>query len=154
MYSAFIRSGLEYGSVLYMGAAASHLQKLDRVQDLTQTLGDFQVESLGSRRESSCLSVACKLLAGLGGGSLSRFAPQVYMATARSRHQLNGLQIKMPVKPSKCPLQCFRRSFLSTMPHIWSLVPQHLITECQQVGWIKLPSKFKRYKNRYIYNCS
>ena len=33
MYIMFIRSIMEYGSLVYMGAAKSHLDKLDRVQE-------------------------------------------------------------------------------------------------------------------------
>ena len=49
IYLCFVRSGMEYGSVLYMGAAESHLQKLDRIQSSAQALGDFSIESLESR---------------------------------------------------------------------------------------------------------
>ena len=31
MYTMFVRSTMEYGSVAFMGAATTHLQKLDRV---------------------------------------------------------------------------------------------------------------------------
>ena len=48
MYTMFVRSILEYGSVVYMGAAQSHLDKLDRVQDSAQRLGGFVVEPLQS----------------------------------------------------------------------------------------------------------
>ena len=32
MYIIFVRSVMEYGNVVYMGAADSHLDKLDRIQ--------------------------------------------------------------------------------------------------------------------------
>ena len=63
MYTAFIRYGMGYGTILYMGAAASHLVQLDRVQQSARAIGGFEVEDLQSRRESACLSMACKLLA-------------------------------------------------------------------------------------------
>ena len=46
IYSMFIRSIMEYNSVSWMGAAPSHLAKLDRVQQTAERLGGFQVESL------------------------------------------------------------------------------------------------------------
>ena len=60
MYLMFIRSILEYGSILYMGAAKSHLDKLDRVQTAAEKLGNFKVESLQSRREAAAMSMGLK----------------------------------------------------------------------------------------------
>ena len=71
IYTTFIRSGLEYGSLLYMSAAESHLSKLDRIQLSAQALGGFEVESLKSRRDAACVSFACKLLDGRGRGFLN-----------------------------------------------------------------------------------
>jgi hypothetical protein len=138
MYTAFIRSGMEYGSLLYMGAADSHLSKLDRVQLSAQKLAGFEVESLRSRRDAACLSLACKLLDGKGRGSLNDFCPSLIQVQARSRHQQGGLQLEMPVKPSKYPLECFRRSFLFRMPQIWASVPQELILKYEHLSWCKL----------------
>ena len=144
MYTAFVRSGLEYGNVLYMGAAESHLLKLDRIQKSAQALGGFEVESLQSRRDAACLKLGCKLLAGQGRGSLDAFAPSLVSVQARSRHQVGGLQIVMPVAPSKYPLECFRRSFLYRLPEIWSSAPQSLVLKCESSSWCKLPGVLKR----------
>jgi len=144
MYTAFVRSGMEYGNVLYMSAAESHLQKLDRLQCAAQALGGFEIESLRTRRDAACLSLACKLISGDGRGSLDAFAPSLVNVKARSRHQLGGLQIAMPVAPSKYPLECFRRSFLFKMPEIWSSVSQDMIMKCESSSWRKLPGVLKR----------
>jgi hypothetical protein len=50
MYTMFVRSTMEYGSVAFMGAATTHLQKLDRVQDSAVKCCDFEIESFQSRR--------------------------------------------------------------------------------------------------------
>ena len=50
MYVMFVRSILEYGNLAYMGAAQSHLDKLDRVQESAMKLGGFTIETLESRR--------------------------------------------------------------------------------------------------------
>ena len=42
MYTMFIRPILEYGSLVYMGAAQSHLDKLDRVQDSAMKMCDLR----------------------------------------------------------------------------------------------------------------
>ena len=72
MYLVFIRSILEYGSISYMGAAKSHLDKLDQVQNViaAKKLGNFKVESLQSRREAAAMSMGLKLLDGKGRGQL------------------------------------------------------------------------------------
>ena len=146
MYTSFVRSGMEYGNLLYMGAAGSHLQKLDRVQQAAEALGCFTVESLQSRREAVCLSLASKLLSGNGRGSLSNYTPIVGSVVARSRHQSSGIQISMPVVSSARPLDGYSRSFLSKLPDIWASVPRRLVSQCQVVGWCKLPRVIKRFE--------
>ena len=44
---------LEYGIVVYMGAADSHLDKLDRIQRSGEKIGEFTVEPLKCRREAT-----------------------------------------------------------------------------------------------------
>ena len=41
MYCTFIRPILEYGSVQFMGAAVSHLGKLDGIQRTAERIGRF-----------------------------------------------------------------------------------------------------------------
>ena len=55
MYKAFVRSAMEYGSLEYMIAAPSNLQKLDRIQATAERLGGFKVESLESKRDASLI---------------------------------------------------------------------------------------------------
>ena len=147
MYTAFVRSGMEYGSVLYMGAADSHLEKLNRIQHSAQNLGGFVIESLEERREAACLRLACKLLDGRGRGSLATYAPTLVEVQARSRHQHGGIQLCMPVPPSKYPLDCFRRSFLYRMPEIWSSVLQSLIVKYESRSWMKLIDALRRFRS-------
>ena len=54
MYTMFVRSTMEYGSVAFMGAADTHLQKLDRVQDSAARCCGFEIESLQSQERSCC----------------------------------------------------------------------------------------------------
>ena len=58
MYIMFIRSIMEYGSLVYMGAAKSHLDKLDRVHESAMKLCGFEIESLESRREAAAVQWA------------------------------------------------------------------------------------------------
>ena len=68
---------MEYGSVAFMGAAVYHLQRLDRVQDSAARCCGFEVESLGSRRESAAAALALKLLDGKAHMKLRPFAPNI-----------------------------------------------------------------------------
>ena len=43
VHKPFVRSGMEYGNMLYMGAADTHLEKLDRIQRSAQVMGGFEV---------------------------------------------------------------------------------------------------------------
>ena len=149
MYTTFVRSGLEYGSLLYMGAAETHLAKLDRIQLSAQKCGGFEVESLESGRELACLSLACKLLDCKGRGSLNDYAPSLVEVQARSRHRCDGLQLVLPIKPSKYPLECFRRSFLYRLPEIWSSVPQHLVMRYRSSSWRRLPIALRRLRRSW-----
>ena len=54
-----------------MGAANSHLHKLDTVQERAQSIGNFIVETLTARREVAALSVALKLMDGQARGVLN-----------------------------------------------------------------------------------
>ena len=64
MYTMFIRSIMEYGSIAWMGAADSHLSKLDRIQAAAERVGGFTVESLASRRSAAAVAFALKLMNG------------------------------------------------------------------------------------------
>lgn len=103
MYKMFIRSIMKYGSVAYLGAAESHLAKLDRVQDSAVKLCGQSVESLGSRREAAAVSMAIKMLVGKARGDLSLFKPKFGCPIAltrkrsRSSYEERGLQMKQTV---------------------------------------------------------
>ena len=64
IYEMFIRSNIEYGSIAWMGAADSHLDKLDRVQRRAESIGNFTTDTLAARREVAALSFALKLMDG------------------------------------------------------------------------------------------
>ena len=132
-----------------MGVADSHLAKLDRVQLSTEALGGFKCESLSSRRDSACIAMACKLLSGGGRGTLNLHAPTTHVVSAKSRHQVGGLQVVMPFSSSKCPLECYKNSFMSKLPRIWSRVPQDLVQKCGHSNWLKLPKLVKKFKKNF-----
>ena len=138
MYLMFIRSILEYGSILYMGAAKSHLDKLDRVQTAAEKLGNFKVESLQSRREAAAMSMGLKLLDGKGRGQLQLHAPVLITnkATRFSRHSATGLQLKSKVKAGS--LEVYRRGFHGLLPSTWRKFPQRIRMRGKEKGWLSI----------------
>ena len=153
MYISFVRSIIEYGSVAWMGAASSHLCKLDRVQSAAQRIGRFSVEPLVNRRKAAAMLFAVKMLSGSCKGVLNKFMPTVYTPSSTaarvSRHTLPGIQIK-PVINSKS-LAAYRRSFCGALPAIWSTIPQDIIARGEPAGWLKIKSQIK---NHLIQKCS
>ena len=119
IYLMFIRSIMEYNSVCWMGAAQSHLSKLDRIQASAERIGGFKVESLGCRREAAAMSIALKLLDGRGRGELNNFTPKLTeplrLCRKRTRQTLEGIQVARKVKSSS--LDVYKRSFEGVLPH-------------------------------------
>ena len=76
MYKAFVRSVMEYGHVSFRGAAVSHLNKLDVIQDRCSKIGGFELESLASRRDASLIGLVLKLLDGDGRGEVACCTPK------------------------------------------------------------------------------
>ena len=120
MYTAFIRSIMKFGSVAWMGAAPTHLVKLDRVQDTMQRIGGFKVETLQSRREAAAVAFGLKLLSGSCKGVLNKHIPELCDPSSCperfSRHALEGIQIEPVVKSNS--LNVFERGFHGSLPHI------------------------------------
>jgi hypothetical protein len=77
IYLMFVRSIMEYNSISWMGAAQSHLSKLDRIQQTAQKVGSFDIETLQCRRDAATISMALKLIAGRGRGELNNFVPKL-----------------------------------------------------------------------------
>ena len=118
MYIMFVRSVMEYGNVVYMGAADSHLDKLDRIQRSAEKIGKFTVEPLKCRREAAAISLALKLLDGRGRGRLQDHTPTlVDIKTIRfSRHTSNGLKLQSVIKAKS--LDVYKRGFFGAVPII------------------------------------
>ena len=138
----FIRSIMEYNSVSWMGAAESHLSKLDRIQLSAQKIGSFDVESLQCRRDAAALSLALKLLDGKCRGELNGFVPKLIeplrLCKKRTRNSLEGLQVASKVRAKS--LDVYRRGFQGALPRIWSRIPIDIITKGERKGWLKIKS--------------
>ena len=84
MYTTFVRSIMEYGSIAWMGAVDTHHKKLDSVQAVAEKVGGFIVEALGVRREAAAVAFALKLMDGKTRGVLKDFIPAVQGVEAPS----------------------------------------------------------------------
>ena len=138
MYIMFVRSVMEYGNVVYMGAAQTHLEKLDRVQRSAERIGNFTIETLEARREAAAIRLALKLMDGRGRGKLQDFAPQVMDSKScrPSRHYTNGMRLETTVKARS--LNVFKRSFIGAVPVIWNKLPKDIIDKGKARGWTKI----------------
>ena len=148
MYTMFVRSILEYGSLACMGAAKSHLQKLDRVQNSAQKIGGFTVESLQSRREAAAIAFALGLLSGDGYGELKQYTPQLFapLQIGRKRTRAGStttVRIKSNVKSPS--LDVYRNSFLGSIHKIWCRLPDSLIIEGETKGWNRIKKRAKDF---------
>ena len=65
-YKSWIRPILEYGSILYSGAALSHLNCLECLQARVENLCGLVFPSLTTCCNASILGLTCRLLAGEG----------------------------------------------------------------------------------------
>jgi hypothetical protein len=147
MYISFIRPMLEYGSVQYMGAKASHLKKLDVVQRVAERIGNFEVPSLRLGREAAAISLTLKLLDGAGRGVLANYAPTLITKSSNrdfvpgSRHVTRHLQLSDRSKVGS--LDIFKDSYLGCIHKIWERLPMHLLTKGHQHGWRKITKQCK-----------
>ena len=120
IYEMFIRSIMEYGSVAWMGAADSHLHKLDRVQRRAESIGNFTTDTLAARREVAALSFALKLMDGQARGVLKNHIPQLYepllLSKKRTRQVIAGKQVKSRINTKS--LDVYRRGFHGALPSI------------------------------------
>jgi hypothetical protein len=155
MYIMFIRSIMEFGGSQFQGAADCHLAKLDRVQESAMKLGNFEIESLQSRREAVTAALLFKLLDGKGRGELGKFTPTLtinpisnrsHRACSRARLQ-SGIRLKDPTKSNS--LDQYRRSIASASSAIWDKLPQSLIREGFAGSWCRIK---KRAKNLLLGN--
>ena len=149
MYESFVRSILEYGGVLFMGAAKTHLEKLDAIQHAAEKLGGFKCQPLQARREAAAVCLTLKLLDQACRPDLNRFAPSMIDGHTTNhdhdtQHKLQGIQLE-PLKLHKYPLNIYIRSYLGSIHTIWSKIPQDLILRGKQFGWRKISSKCKRF---------
>ena len=147
IYQMFIRSIMEYNSVSWMGAAKSHLDKLDRIQASAEKIGGFTAEPLQARRDAAAMSLALKMLDGRARGELATFKPTLCeplrLCKKRTRQSLEGTQVVQKVRPKS--LDVYKRGFFGVLPEIWSRIPKRIVQRGERVGWLKIKSACTKF---------
>ena len=115
VYLMFIHSIMEYNSISWMGAAQSHLDKLDKVQHSAEKIGNFTVEPLQARRDAAAISFALKLPDGGARGELKNFIPIVTeplrLCKRRTRQSLEGTQILSTIRAKSLDVHAIALAF-------------------------------------------
>ena len=75
IYKSWIRLTLEYGNILYSGAALGHLQRLDNWQTRIESTCCSTFPPLLHHRNTVIIHLVCRLLAGEGQGNLHYSCP-------------------------------------------------------------------------------
>jgi len=142
IYSTFIRPIMEYGSIQFMGAAPTHLDKLDAIQRRAERVGRFEVESLASRREAAAVAFTLKLLDGGCRGMLKHMVPTLVdnsncgKRARDSRHLAAGIQLACRAETTS--LDAYKRGYLGSIHLIWRKLPQELVKQGMEHGWLKI----------------
>ena len=147
MYKAFVRSTIEYGNLVYMSAATSNKQKVDRVQARAEKVGGFTVESLDSRRSAALIGFVFKLLDGDGRGLLNEFIPTVVepvSSSSRSSRQVKRSEIKHMFDFRDTSKQ-YDRSIGGQIPVVWEKIPDDLLHDQKGDGWKKNTKNCQRF---------
>ena len=139
MYKAFVRSTIEYGNLVYMGAADSTKEKLDRVQHAAAKMGQFEVESLGSRRQAALIGLVFKLLDGDGRGMLNEFIPTLM------EPKEGGKQRIKEAFDFRDTTRQYDRSIGGQIPVVWKLLPQGLPYQESDKGWQSATKRCQRF---------
>ena len=96
MYKSFVCSYLEYGHLLYFGAARGYLKRLDAPQCQAAIVCHSTFPSLESRQHATAIGHLCRLLDDEGCGDLQSLlppfmAPTIITSVPRRSSRLNNL---------------------------------------------------------------
>ena len=132
-YKAFVCPQLEYGHLLYWGAAESHLVRLDRVQLQAQRLfSEIPLPTLESRRVAAAVGLTCRLLSGNVSSPLLSLTPVLMSSTGSPPRRSARLTVSN--HPHQfldqciyCSLEVFKRSYRGRISNIWNSLQSDLL---------------------------
>ena len=150
-YKAFVRSKMEYGNIVYWGAADTHLDKLDKIQNAAKKLIKSHVKkdipSLEDRRKAAAVGLTCKLLDGKGRGKLQEMKPMPQSKNIRRSRRISGSSHSFKFQNQSKPksLEVFKRSFRGRIPEIWNNIKDRsLSNKSPTVEFQKIRKKIQR----------
>ena len=140
IFRSWIRPVLEYGNILYTGAASGHLQRLDLLQNRIQQTCCSTFQSLSHRRDAAIIGSTCRLLNGEGRGNLPDYCPR--FCHVDSRRQSNRLHtwdsaahLRFIDPCNFKTLDRFRRSWQVAAVQLWNSLPPDLLLTGATCGW-------------------
>ena len=146
IYKYFVRSKMEFGCASYIGAADSHLGKLDEVQRRAEKLSGVSFQSLDSRRQAACFGLLCKLLDGACTRPLQEVCEVIQLEKQQRFHQYNTshtqatcgrMQVtNMENKLRKVSLETFKRSFICKIHKIFAQLPDDIKESGMHNSWL------------------
>ena len=144
MYKAFVRSTIEYGNLVYLSAADTHKQKLDRIQARAAKIGNFSLETLDSRRCAALIGFTFKLLDGGGRGLLDDFVPTITESEQSITRQPKVCEI-VPALDFRDTSKQYDRSIGGQIPVVWNMIPQELTLGKETDEWQKKTKNCQRF---------
>ena len=149
VYKAFVRPVLEYASLCWMGAAETHLQKLDAVQDAALALLDpaaaadlLPLDSLEHRRQVGALTYLYKLRCWNPPARLRALVPAPQLcpdgrtrAAARARHLWHAGKLEHAL-PRLSPAY-LTRAFPYGVLEQWNALPARLFADGFQLKHVQ-----------------
>ena len=155
IYKYFVRSKMEFGCVSYMGAAVSHLSKLDEVQRKAECMSSMCFQSLESRRHAACFGLLCKLLDDECVEPLLNVCQVLKLEETQRTHRYNTscssamhgrVQVtNMENKMRKVSLETFKRSFICKIHKIFAQLPDDIKESGLHDSWLKVMKDGQRY---------
>ena len=134
IYKSWICPTLEYGSILYSGAASTHLRCLNDLQSHIERSCSFVFQPFSHHRNAAIMGLVCRLLAGEGRGNLQTYCPQFCgNQTLRRSHRLyswDPAEHLRFINPCNFrTLDRFKCSWLATAADICNGLPADLILQ-------------------------
>ena len=147
-YKSWIRPSLEYGAILYSGAAQSHLAHLDSFQARVENMCGVSFPPLIVRCNISILGLTCRLLAGERRGNLLTFCRKFKSSSSRTSNHLHSYDPASHLRfQNPCnfhTLDHFHRSWQAIIVILWDSIPAHLLLGHSK-GWRLVLKDLQRF---------
>jgi len=148
-YKSWIRPMLEYGSILYSGAALTHLNCLNSFQARVKNMCGFTFPPLTNCHNASILGLTCHLLAGEGRGNLQSFCPKFKSCSLRTSSQLHSFNPASHLRfQNPCnfhTLDHFHRNWQAAVVTLWDSIPASTLLLGDSKGWRTVLKDMQRF---------